>query len=555
MPQIFGSNFILAQLEKEIEQGLDPATITLRFPPEPNGRLHIGHARAACLNFGLARHFGGRCFLRLDDTNPATESQQFADDIISDIRWLGFEWDEMHCTSDYFPQLYDYTVRLIELGLAYIDDQNPDEIRQNRGTLTDPGCDSPWRDRAPSENLALLEAMRFGEVDHKIRVVRARIDMAASNLNMRDPVIWRQRNEHHYRLGATWKIFPLYDFSHCLSDAIEGITHSLCTLEFADHRPLYDWFIDKLIVGRARPRQIEYARMNIAGVETSKRRIARLCEEKLVSGTDDPRLMTLAGLRRRGIMAEIIRDFCYRTPVTRGQGDLEISYFYELSREYLNKQAPRSMAVLRPLKLIIDNLEPDQEIICAVPIYPQRPDSPVREVVLGREIYIERDDFCAQPDGKFLRLSPGRSVRLRCAGVVHYLSCRHDEQGQPDEIHCRLELNSRGAKTDDQGNKVRATMHWVAATHAVCAQVQLLQEQGNPAEAVSTDSNSGDAQGQAPIGEIETLSDCRLEAGLAHAGPGDYYQFERLGYFRCSAKGEWIRTLSLRSQSKMRTRN
>ena len=555
MPQIFGSNFILAQLEKEIEQGLDPAAITLRFPPEPNGSLHIGHARAACLNFGLAHHFGGRCFLRLDDTNPATESRQFADDIISDLRWLGFDWDEMHYTSDYFPQLYDYTVRLIELGLAYIDDQDPDEIRQNRGTLTEPGHNSPWRDRPADENLALLKAMRTGGAHQKIRVVRARIDMAAGNLNMRDPVMWRQRSEHHYRLGASWKIFPLYDFSHCLSDAIEGITHSLCTLEFADHRPLYDWFLDNLIDDRARPRQIEYARMNIAGAETSKRRIARLCAEKLVSGTDDPRLMTLAGLRRRGIIPEIIRDFCSRTPVTRAQGDLEISYFYELAREHLNKQAPRSMAVLRPLKLIIENLEPDQETICAVPIYPQQPDSPVREVPLSREIYIERDDFCAQPDSKFLRLAPGRSVRLRCAGVVHFLSYRDDALGQPVEIRCRLEPNSRGAKVDDQGNKVRATIHWVAATHAVCGQVQLLPEKGDPTAVSAPGGNGGQEQGQAPIGEIETLNDCRLEAGLALAKPGDYYQFERLGYFRCSAKGEWIRTLSLRSQSKMRVRN
>ena len=542
MSTVAGSNIVLQQLEREVADGLDARSITLRFPPEPNGYLHIGHARAICLNFDLARRFGGRCLLRLDDTNPATEQQAFADAILDEVRWLGYQWDGLSYTSDYFGQLYDYTVKLIDAGLAYVDDQSPGQVREGRGSLTSPGRASPFRERAREESLDLLAAMRAGRAPAADSVVRARIDMASDNLNMRDPVIWRQRRESHYRLGDSWRIFPLYDFSHCLSDAIEGITHSLCTLEFADHRPLYDWFLDHLLDGsQTRPRQIEFARMNIAGALTSKRRIAELHRAGKVRGFDDPRLMTLAGLRKRGIDSGAILDFCRRTPITRAQGDLEIDYFLDVAREGLNREAPRAMAVLRPLRVVIENLAPGQGLACSSPVYPQGGKEQTRELRLEREIFIERDDYREQPERDFRRLAPGRSVRLRSAGVIRCLGRECDGDGELTALRCHLVKDSKGAKLDDLGNKVRATVHWVAASSAVPAEIELLEE--GPGRA-------GDEAATEAIAPIERLSGCLLERGLAEADAGAVYQFERLGYFHCLGRGQWLRCLGLRAAKK-----
>ena len=545
-------------LDKEIAQGLDPKSITLRFPPEPNGRLHIGHARAICLNFSLARHYGGRCILRLDDTNPTNESEELAEHIKSDIKWLGFKWDALTHTSDYFESLYQYTLELIAKNLAYVDDQNPEQIRLTRGSLTAAGQNSQWRTRTPEENTQLFIAMREEREPQIKRVVRAKIDMAASNLNLRDPIMWRWCAESHYRLKDQWSIYPLYDFSHPMADAIEGISHSLCTLEFADHRVLYDWFIENLVSG-TRPQQIEFARMNITGITTSKRKIAWLVENHYVNNQSDPRLMTLAALRKRGFTPEIIQDFCQRTPITRAQGYLELDYLCSLARSQFNQDCPRAMAVLKPIKIILENLEPDCQIECRAQVMPQRKDGPLRTLMLSREIFIEADDFQEEPTKNFFRLSVGRSVRLRSAGLISCQEVIKNENGDIDHLVCRFEHDSLQAKKDFMGNKVRATIHWVGSD-ALSASIMLISESLSETIEDKPQSDSG-VQKVAPpslaLPKVTYAKDARIEASLGEALPHQCYQFERLGYF-CKSDDptesvDWIQTLALRDENKRKT--
>ena len=536
------ANFIREIVRTDIEEGRH-ANIVTRFPPEPNGYLHIGHAKSICLNFGIAEEFGGRCHLRFDDTNPAKEEQEYIDAIQRDVRWLGFDWGEhLHYASDYFEQLYAWAEHLIENGDAYVDDQTADEMRAARGTLTAPGTNSPFRDRSPEENLDLFRRMRAGEFPNGARVLRAKIDMSSGNINLRDPVLYRIIHTAHPRTGTKWCIYPNYDFAHGQSDAIEGITHSLCTLEFEDHRPLYDWLLEHLPVP-SRPRQTEFARLNIAYTVLSKRVLTQLVRDGHVSGWDDPRMPSIAGLRRRGVPPEALRDFINRVGVSRANSAVEVAMFDACVREYLNKAASRYMAVLRPLKVVIENYpEGDGEDLDAVN-NPEDPEAGSRKVPFSRELYIEQEDFMEDPPKKFFRLSPGKEVRLRYA---YFITCREavkNEAGEVIELRCTYDPETRGGNAPD-GRKVKATLHWVSASHAKAADVRIY----NPLFTRPDPGADGDPIADLNPDSVEVISNAQLEPALGAAAVGETLQFERLGYFcRDSDAGlTFNRTVGLR---------
>jgi glutaminyl-tRNA synthetase len=520
-----GHDFIRDIIEADIAAGRCGEVVT-RFPPEPNGYLHIGHAKAICLNFGVAQDYGGRCHLRFDDTNPTKEEQEYIDAIKRDVHWLGFDWGpHLYHASDYFEQLYEWAEHLIRGEKAYVDDLPAQEMREMRGSLTEPGRNSPYRDRAVAENLDLFRRMREGEFPNGARVLRAKIDMAAGNINLRDPVLYRILHADHPRTGTKWCIYPTYDFAHGQSDAIEGVTHSLCTLEFEDHRPLYDWLIDNLPVP-SRPRQYESARLNINYTVLSKRFLTDLVRQGQVSGWDDPRMPTLAALRRRGVPPAAIRDFVRRVGVARANSIVDIAMFEHLIREFLNKTAARRMAVLRPLKLVIENYPADTiEELDAVN-NPEVPSAGTRPILFGHELYVEREDFMDNPPKNFYRLSPGREVRLRYA---YFVTCREvvkDAAGELVELICTYDPATRGGNAPD-GRRVRGTLHWVSAAHAVPAEIRLY----NPLFTRPGPGAGGDLIADLNPRSLEILTDSRVEPALSASVPGEPVQFERQGYF------------------------
>jgi glutaminyl-tRNA synthetase len=521
------------------------ATIVTRFPPEPNGYLHVGHAKSICLNFGIAEEFGGRCHLRFDDTNPTKEAQEYIDAIERDVRWLGFDWGaHLHHASDYFEQLYAWAEHLIGTGKAYVDDQTQDEIRANRGTLTEPGRNSRFRDRSTEENLDLFRRMRAGEFPNATRVLRAKIDMGAGNINLRDPVLYRILNAPHPRTGTAWHIYPSYDFAHGQSDAIEGITHSICTLEFEDHRPLYDWFLDNLPVP-SRPHQYEFARLNLTYTLLSKRVLTELVRGGHVGGWDDPRMPTLAGLRRRGVPPAAIRDFVKRIGVAKANSTVDVAMFEHAIREVLNKSALRRLAVLRPLKVVIENYPEGQSEELDAVNHPDDPAAGTRRIRFGRELYIEQDDFMESPPKKFFRLSPGTEVRLRYAYFITCREVKKNAAGEVVELICTYDPATKGGNAPD-GRKVKATMHWVSATDAVTAEVRLF----NPLFS-KPDPNATDFAGDLNPSSLEVLPNAKLEPALAAGNAPEPVQFERQGYFvrdRESMPGKPVfnRTVGLR---------
>ncbi len=520
-----GRDFIRDIIQADLDAKRHASVIT-RFPPEPNGYLHIGHAKSICLNFGIAEEFGGRCNLRFDDTNPTKEEQEYIDAIKRDVRWLGFDWGEhLHHASDYFEQLYEWAEHLIRSGTAYVDDQSQEEIRLRRGTLTEPGQNSPYRERGVEENLDLFRRMRKGEFPNGARVLRAKIDMASGNINLRDPVLYRILHATHPRTGDAWRIYPSYDFAHGQSDAIEHITHSICTLEFEDHRPLYDWFLANLPVP-SHPHQYEFARLNLSYTMLSKRVLTELVRQGHVTGWDDPRMPTLAGLRRRGVPPEAIRDFIRRVGVAKANSVVDVAMFDHAVREYLNKRAPRRMAVLRPLKVVIENYpENSLEELEAIN-NPEDPSAGTRRVPFGRELYIERDDFMENPPKKFFRLSPGKEVRLRYA---YFITCREavkNAAGEIVELRCTYDPATRGGNAPD-GRKVQATLHWVATAKAVPAEVKIY----NSLFTRPDPGAGGDFAKDINPNSLEVLIDAKLEPSLAAATEGEAIQFERLGYF------------------------
>ena len=520
-----GQDFIRDIIRADLDSGRRSGVVT-RFPPEPNGYLHIGHAKSICLNFGVAAEFGGRCHLRFDDTNPAREEQEYIDAIKRDVRWLGFDWgDSLFHASDYFEQLYDWAVHLIRTGKAYVDDQSQEAMRATRGTLTEAGTDSPFRDRGVEENLDLLARMRAGEFPNGARVLRAKIDMAAGNINLRDPVLYRILHATHPRTGDAWCIYPSYDFAHGQSDAIEGITHSLCTLEFEDHRPLYDWFLDNLPVP-SRPRQYEFARLNLSYTVLSKRVLTQLVRDRHVSGWDDPRMPTLAGLRRRGVPPAAIRDFVKRIGVARADSLVDVAMLEASIREELNRTALRRMAVLRPLKVVIENYPEGQTEELDAVNNPEDSAAGARPVRFSREIYVEREDFIEDPPKKFFRLSPGAEVRLRYA---YFVTCREvvkDAGGEVVELRCTYDPETRGGNTPPDGRKVKATLHWVSAADSVPAEVRLY----NPLFTSPTP-DVGNFAGALNPDSVEVLTGCRLEPAILGGNDEAPIQFERLGYF------------------------
>ena len=502
------------------------ATVVTRFPPEPNGYLHIGHAKSISLNFGVAQEFGGRCHLRFDDTNPTKEEQEYIDAIERDVRWLGFDWGEyLYYASDYFEQLYEWAEYLILHGKAYVDDQSQDEMRATRGTLTEPGQNSPFRDRSMAENIDLFRRMRAGEFPNGARVLRAKIDMTSGNINLRDPVLYRILHASHPRTGSNWCIYPSYDFAHGQSDSIERVTHSICTLEFEDHRPLYDWFLDNLPVP-SRPRQYEFARLNLSYTVLSKRVLTELVRQHYVSGWDDPRMPTLAGLRRRGVPPAAIRDFVKRVGVAKANSVVDVAMLDFSIREVLNQSAPRRMAVLRPLKVVIENYPEQATEELEALNNPEDVNAGVRRIRFSRELYIERDDFMEDPPKKFYRLSPGREVRLRYA---YFITCRQavkNSAGELVELRCTFDPATRGGNTPPDGRKVQATLHWVSAADAITAEVRLYNQLFN-----RPDPNIGDFSRDLNPGSLEVLTSCRLERALANVELGESIQFERQGYF------------------------
>jgi len=524
-------NFIRQIIDADVHAGRNEGRVVTRFPPEPNGYLHIGHAKAICLNFGIARDYGGHCTLRFDDTNPVKESLEFVDSIKEDIRWLGFDWGEhLRHASDYFEQLYAWAEALVSDGKAYVDSQSADAIREQRGTLTEPGVDSPHRARSVEENLDLLRRMRAGEFADGSHVLRARIDMASPNINLRDPVLYRILHASHQMTGDAWCIYPMYDFTQGQSDAIEHVTHSLCSLEFEDHRPLYDWFLDNLDVP-SRPRQIEFSRLNLNYTVMSKRRLKRLVDEGHVSGWDDPRMPTLVAMRRRGYPPSAIRDFCERVGVTKKDNVIDLALLENCVREHLDSRAPRVMGVLRPLKVVIVNYPEDGEELLEAANHPQNPELGSRQVPFSRVVYIERDDFMEDPPRKFHRLAPGREVRLRYAYLVTCVDVVKDADGEVVEVHCRYDPDSRGGSAPD-GRKVRGTLHWVSAAHALEARVRLYDRLFS----VPSPDAAGFEENLNPESLI-TVEAGRIEPSVADASPGDAFQFERLGYF-CVDSGE-----------------
>jgi len=519
-----GQDFIRDIVRADLASGRYKSIVT-RFPPEPNGYLHIGHAKSICLNFGIAEEFGGQCNLRYDDTNPTKEDQEYIDAIERDVRWLGFDWGKnLYHASDYFEQLYAWAEHLIRAGKAYVDDQTQEEMRATRGTLTEAGIESPYRKRSVEENLDLFRRMRAGEFPNGARVLRAKIDMASGNINLRDPALYRILHAEHPRTGKAWCIYPNYDFAHGQSDAIEGITHSICTLEFEDHRPLYDWFLDNLPVP-SHPHQYEFARLNLTYTVLSKRVLTELVRGGHVAGWDDPRMPTLAGLRRRGVPPEAIRDFVKRIGVAKANSIVDMGMLEFAIREHLNKTAERRMAVLRPLKVVIENFpEREGEEIEAVN-HPERPDAGTRKIRFGRELFIERDDFMENPPKKFFRLAPGREVRLRYG---FFITCREvikDSSGAVVELRCTYDPATRGGNAPD-GRKVQATLHWVSATDSRVAEVRLY----NPLF-TKPDPDVGNFAAELNPGSLEVITDARIEPSLAGRNAGDAVQFERQGYF------------------------
>ena len=522
------TNFIRQIIESEIADGRHTDGIVTRFPPEPNGYLHIGHAKSMCLNFGLAEDFAGRCFLRFDDTNPDKESPEYVESIKTDVRWLGFNWeDRLTHASDYFPQLYDWAVELIENGKAFICSLSAEEIRASRGTLTEPGSDSPYRIRSVAENLELFEKMRAGDFPDGSHVLRAKIDMAAPNIHMRDPAIYRIRHSPHHNTGNRWCIYPMYGFTHPLSDAIEGVTHSLCTLEFEDQRPFYDWVLDNVTISK-RPRQIEFSRMSLDYSIMSKRLLTILVDENYVSGWDDPRMPTLSGLRRRGYTPRAIRNFCTRIGVTKNEQQIEASVLENCVREDLDKNAPRVFAVMNPLKLVIENYPQDRVEQFDAFNHPNNPEMGSRQIPFCRELYIDRQDFMEEAPKKFFRLAPGREVRLRYAYFITCTSVIRNSEGQISELRCSYDPESRGGHAPD-GRKVKGTLHWVSAQHALDAEVRQygrLFQDANPLsdrskdflELINPDSKA-------------VITNSKVEPGLISATTGKSFQFERVGYF------------------------
>jgi glutaminyl-tRNA synthetase len=520
-----GRDFIRDIIQADLTAKRYAAVVT-RFPPEPNGYLHIGHAKSIGLNFGVAEEFGGRCHLRFDDTNPTKEEQEYIDAIERDVRWLGFDWGEhLYHASDYFEQLYEWAEYLILNGKAYVDDQSQEEMRATRGTLTEPGRNSPFRDRSIAENIDLFRRMRAGEFPNGARVLRAKIDMASGNINLRDPVIYRILHAGHPRTGIKWCIYPSYDFAHGQSDAIEGVTHSICTLEFEDHRPLYDWFLDNLPVP-SRPRQYEFARLNLSYTVLSKRVLTELVRQRHVSGWDDPRMPTLAGLRRRGVPPAAIRDFVKRVGVAKANSVVDVAMLDFSIREILNQSAARRMAVLRPLKVVIENYPEQASEELEALNHPEDVNAGVRQIRFSRELYIERDDFMEDPPKKFYRLSPGREVRLRYA---YFITCREavkNSAGEIIELRCTYDPATRGGNTPPDGRKVQATLHWVSAADAITAEVRLYNQLFN-----RPDPDTGDFSRDLNAESLEVLTDCRLERALAGVELGENIQFERQGYF------------------------
>ncbi len=519
-----GRDFIREIVRADLASGRHAMVVT-RFPPEPNGYLHIGHAKAICLNFGIAEEFGGRCHLRFDDTNPVKEEQEFIDAIKHDVHWLGFDWGtHLHHASDYFEQLYAWAEHLIEAGKAYVDDQSQDEIRANRGTLIEPGRDSRFRARTVAENLDLFRRMRAGEFPNGARVLRAKIDMTSGNINMRDPVLYRILHTSHPRTGNAWCIYPSYDFAHGQSDAIEHITHSICTLEFEDHRPLYEWFLDNLPVP-SRPRQYEIARLNLTYTVLSKRVLTELVRGGDVSGWDDPRMPTLAGLRRRGVPPAALRDFIARIGVAKANSAVDMAMFEHSVREILNRGAQRRMAVLRPLKVVIENYPAGQTELLEAANHPDNPGAGTRQIRFGRDLYIEREDFLENPPKKFFRLAPGREVRLRYG---YFITCREvmkNAAGEVSELRCTYDAQTRGGNAPD-GRKVQATMHWVCAADAVSAEVRLYNQLfRHPSP------DPGNIAGELNPTSLEVLHDAKLEPDLVLHSVGEAIQFERQGYF------------------------
>jgi glutaminyl-tRNA synthetase len=526
-PESRPSNFIRDIILDDLKTNKYEGRVQTRFPPEPNGYLHIGHAKAICLDFGLADEFGGHTNLRFDDTNPEREETEYVDSIMADVNWLGFRWDGLFYASDYFDQLYEWGLKLVGDGKAYVDDLSAEEIRKYRGTLTEPGKDSPHRNRPVEENLDLFQRMKAGEFPDGSRVLRARIDMASPNLNLRDPVMYRILHAQHHRTGKKWCIYPMYDFAHGQSDSLERVTHSMCTLEFEDHRPLYNWFIQQL--GIFPSQQIEFDRLNLTHTLLSKRKLLQLVQEERVSGWDDPRMPTLSGIRRRGYTPEAIRNFCAAIGVSKTTGSIELAMLEHFVREDLNKRAPRVMAVLRPLKVVIDNYPESQVEDMDAVNNPEDPAASSRKVPFSRVLYIEQDDFREVPPPKYFRLTPGREVRLRYGYFVTCTSVVKNEQDEIVEVHCTYDPATRGGNAPD-GRKVKATIHWVSAAHAVDAEVRIYQNlflQENPGDVEA----GKDVLDNLNPNSLEVIANAKLEPSLAHATVGARYQFERLGYF------------------------
>ena len=527
------SDFIRDIINDDIKNNKYGGRVHTRFPPEPNGYLHIGHAKSICLNFGIAAQYKGLCNLRFDDTNPTKEEHEYVQSIIEDVRWIGFDWeDRLFYASDYFEQMYHYAVQLIKDGKAYVDDLSSDDTREYRGTLTEPGKESPYRNRSADENLNLFERMRAGEFENGTRVLRAKIDMASPNLNMRDPVMYRILHAEHHRTGNKWCIYPMYDWAHGLEDSIEGITHSICTLEFEDHRPLYDWFLDQL--GVYHPQQIEFARLNLTYTVMSKRKLLQLVQRGHVTGWDDPRLLTVSGLRRRGYTPNSIRNFCDRIGVAKTDSTIDIALLEHCIRDDLNKSAPRVMAVLNPLRVVIDNYPEGQTEEMDAINNPEDPGAGTRKVPFSRVLYIEQDDFREDPPSKFFRLAPGREVRLRYAYLITCVGLVKDEHtGEVVELHCTYDPATRGGDTPD-GRKVKGTIHWVSATHALEAEVHLYDRLFT-AEDPGNLTDGGSFESVLNRDSLQILRG-HVEPSLAGAAPGSRYQFERLGYFCVDSK-------------------
>ena len=521
------SNFIHDFIDEDLKEGVYNKVQT-RFPPEPNGYLHIGHAKAICIDFGTAEKYGGKCNLRLDDTNPTKEDVEYVDAIMEDIKWLGFEWDNVYFASDYFDYIYECAVELIKKGLAFVCDLSADEMREYRGTLTEAGKESPYRNRSIEENLDLFTRMTNGEFENGERVLRAKIDMASPNLNMRDPIIYRIMKVPHHRTGDKWCVYPMYDFAHPLSDAKEGVTHSLCSLEFENHRPLYDWFLKALDI-KMPPRQIEFARMNVNYTLTSKRKCLKLVQDGLVSGWDDPRMATICGMRRRGYPAEAVREFVAKIGVSKAYSVIDFALFESCVRDYLNREADRAMAVLRPLKVIIDNYDENKTEELEVEINPNKPELGTKKVTFSKEIFIEQDDFMLDPPGKYFRLCPAKEVRLKGAYFIKYASCEQDENGNITAVHCTYDPETRGGDAPD-GRKVKGTIHWVSAKTAKKATVRLydrlfMVENPSDEEGVSSFADNLNPN------SLQVIEGALIENDVASAKPGDVFQFMRQGYF------------------------